>query len=290
MPYIYSLAWMTTSQHYTPMRHLVFDFRTDPRVKTIGDQFMYGPAFMVSPVTTKGQTSRSVYLPAGKWYDFWTGASVNAGTVTDDAPLSKIPLHIRAGSIVPMGPDIQYANERADTIELRIYPGANGSFTIYEDEGDNYNYESGKYATIPITYTDDPQNVIIGEREGSFPGMDDQKVFNIVYVRENHGTGIGITASPDTQIVYTGNPTSVLPGLLSVSKKTIVMANATVRAAGNIIALPGAFKGKTKDLSLYNCSGRLLRKAVVKKNILDVRKDLGLSTGFYIVKAKAIVE
>ena len=119
MPYIYSLAWMTTNQHYTPMRQLIFDFSTDPNVKNIGSQFMYGPAIMVSPITAQNQTSRSVYLPAGKWYNFWTGATVNSGDITADAPLSQIPLHIRAGSIFPMGPEIQYATERADTIELR---------------------------------------------------------------------------------------------------------------------------------------------------------------------------
>jgi alpha-D-xyloside xylohydrolase len=169
MPYTYSLAWMTTNSDYTPMRNLIFDYRADPKVQSVGDQFMYGPAFMVSPVTTEGAVSRSVYFPGGQWYDFWTGQLRNGGNqMTINAPLSQIPLAMRAGSIVPMGPEIQYATERSDTIELRIYPGVDGSFTMYEDEGDGYNYETGKYATIPITYQDETRNVVIGARNGSF--------------------------------------------------------------------------------------------------------------------------
>ena len=292
MPYIYSLAWMTTNDGYTPMRHLVFDFRTDAAVKSIGDQFMYGPAIMVSPVTTLSQTSRSVYLPAGKWYDFWSGATSNGGaSITVSAPLSQIPLHIRAGSIVPMGPEIQYATERADTIELRVYPGANGSFTMYEDEGDNYNYETGKYATIPITYIDNPQNIIIGARSGSFTGMEAKKVFNIVFVSGNKGAGEGMTATPDSKLVYTGEqvsitPVGVLPGRSAAP--AMLPADFSGRVAGTMVTLPNAFSGKTKNIAVYDCCGKLLQKAVVKKNTLDLRKDFSLSAGVYILKAVAI--
>lgn len=290
MPYIYSLAWMTTNSDYTPMRHLIFDFRSDPKVKSIGDQFMYGPAIMVSPVTKQGQTSRSVYLPAGKWYDFWTGAAVNGGTITADAPLSKIPLHIRAGSILPMGPKIQYANERADTIELRVYPGANGSFTMYEDEGDNYGYEKGSYSTIPITYVDQPQNVIIGKRVGSFPGMDTKKIFNVVYVKANHGTTEQITAQPDHQLIYSGEEVRVVPvgALAPRHSAALLQHKVTIRAVGDVISLPGDFSGELKAVSIFNCRGELLAKQVVRKNRLHVREDLGLPTGIYIVKASVV--
>jgi alpha-D-xyloside xylohydrolase len=291
MPYVYSLAWMTTNQHYTPMRHLIFDFRTDPRAKEIGNQFMYGPAMMVSPITAQGQTSRDVYLPAGKWYNFWTGATANSGDITVDAPLSQIPLHVRAGSILPMGPDIQYAAERADTIELRVYPGKDGAFTIYEDEGDSYNYETGKYAEIPITYVDGEKNVIIGRRKGSFPGMDAKKIFNIVFVSNDHGTGIGKTSNPDHTLEYTGEPVAVIP--LSIHPERIsnamnLLPAVTFRTIGSHISFPGTFSGKVKSIVVYDYSGKLLKKAEIRENSIDLRKDLGLSTGAYIVKSSVI--
>jgi alpha-D-xyloside xylohydrolase len=292
MPYTYSLAWMTTNADYTPMRNLIFDFRTDPNVKVVGNQFMYGPAFMVSPVTTEGATTRSVYFPGGQWYDFWTGQLRNGGNqMTVNAPLSQIPLHIRAGSIVPMGPAIQYATERADTIELRVYPGADGSFTLYEDEGDNYDYETGKYSTISITYVDNPQNVIIGARSGSFTGMDAKKVFNIVFVSSNHGTGEGVTAQSDRQLVYTGeqascNPVGVLPERSAVAER--LPADYTSKAPVVTVMLPVAFSGKTKQITVFDCFGRLLQKAIVKKNMIDLRKDFDLPARVYIVKARAI--
>jgi hypothetical protein len=246
---------------------------------------------MVSPITSAGATKRSVYLPAGKWYDFWTGAAVNGGATTNaDAPIDKIPLHIRAGSIIPMGPELQYWNEKAaDTIELRVYPGANGSFTLYEDEGDNINYEKGSYSTIPITYIDNPQNVIIGKRNGSFDGMDQKKVFNIVYVSNNHGTGGAITATPDHKLIYDGSQvsiTGVLPYRLSSS--VVAPIDFTKKTAGNLIALPGAFMGKAKNIAVYDCSGRLLKNTIIKKNMVDMRKDFGLPAGMYIVKAGLI--
>lgn len=290
MPYIYSLAWMTTNDDYTPMRHLVFDFREDPMVKNIGDQYMYGPAFMVSPVTAAGVTSRQVYFPSGMWYDFWTGSILNGGITNNvSAPLSKIPLHIRAGSIIPMGPDIQYATERADTIELRVYPGKDGSFTIYEDEGNNYGYETGSYATIPISYDDNSRNVIIGKRNGRFPGMDEKKVFNIVFVSNDHGAGGATTEQPDHHLVYIGEQVSIIPvGVLPVKRTGLAMARVTMRTIGDRIKLPLALSGKMKTLTVYSCSGRLLRNMNTRKNAVDIRKDLGLPTGAYIVKAMEI--
>ncbi len=120
MPYIYSVAWKMTSEGYTPMRPLVMDFRTDVRAQNIGDQFMFGPAILVNPVTEPGATTRHLYLPKAKWYDFWTGRATEGGAVDAAAPLERIPLYVRAGSIVPMGPDEQYTDEKpADPIELR---------------------------------------------------------------------------------------------------------------------------------------------------------------------------
>jgi alpha-D-xyloside xylohydrolase len=290
MPYIYSLAWMTTNGDYTPMRHLVFDFRTDPNIKGIGDQFMYGPAIMVSPVTTQGQTSRSVYLPAGKWYDFWTGAAVTGGaSITADAPVSQIPLNIRAGSIIPMGPEIQYATERADTIELRVYPGANGSFTMYEDEGDNYNYETGGYATIPITYTD-PRCVHIGARSGTFTGMQTNKVFNIVYVGSNHGVGEAKTATPDTVINYSGTDCGCGTGVGFIKPSALpgLPMHMTIRSYDAKIIMDRRYGESVKDFSVYDLKGRLVYKAMTKSNEIDFGKKIAASKAVYIVKINVV--
>lgn len=155
------------------MRGLVMDFRSDARVYNVGDEFMFGPALLVAPVTKPGASSREVYLPSGtNWTDFWTGKTLAGGSkVEAEAPISAEPLFVRAGSIIPYGPKIEYASEMNDPIELRVYPGADGTFTIYEDEGDNYNYEKGAYSTIPIRWDDSRRTLTIGKRSGTFAGM-----------------------------------------------------------------------------------------------------------------------
>jgi len=293
LPYIYSLAGHVTNNGYTMMRGLVMDFQNDQKVLNINDQFMFGPAFMVCPVTKAGATSRSVYLPGDTWYDFWSGVKVNGGTINAAAPKNQSPLYIKAGSIVPMGPLVQYAAERpADTIELRVYPGANGSFSLYEDEGDNYNYETGKYATIPITYIDNPRNVIVGARKGTFDGMDAQKIFNIVYVADNHGTGEGTTQTPDCQLVYKGEQVSCSPivGVLPSTQLSTSRAPADyyAKVTGRMIAFPQAFSGIEKEVTVYSCSGRVLHTAIIKRNDVHLQKDMDLPLGIYIVKVRAL--
>jgi alpha-D-xyloside xylohydrolase len=213
LPYIYSLAWKTTSAAYTPMRPLVMDFRTDARAADIGDQFMYGPAFLVSPVTEPGATSRQVYLPDATWYDFWSGAATKGSTnVTAPAPLEKLPLYVRAGSIVPLGPDLEWSTQKpADPIELRIYRGANGSFTLYEDENDGYNYEKGVYSTIPMQWDDARQELTIGDRKGDFPGMLQNRTFRVVFVGENHGVGVNPEDKADKVVQYAGKQITIAP-------------------------------------------------------------------------------
>ncbi len=294
LPYIYSLAGMVALNGSTMMRGLVMDFRTDEKVLDISDQFMFGPAFLVNPVMNPGAITRLVYLPSGtKWINFWTGQISTGGqTVPAMARLDTIPLFVRAGSIIPMGPFLQYSNEKkADTIELRVYPGANGSFTLYEDEGDNYNYETGSYATIPITYIDNPRNVIIGPRKGTFTGMDMQKVFNIVYVSDKHGVGEGKTGNPDCQLIYDGKEISCNSvGVQSsrLAALAMVPANFSAKFVGVKITLPKPFSKFTKEVAVYNCSGRLLRKTIIKKNTIHLQKDFGLPFGIYFIKAKAI--
>jgi alpha-D-xyloside xylohydrolase len=213
MPYIYSLAWMVTSEGYTPMRPLVMDFRTDVRAQNTGDQFMYGPSIMVNPVAHKGATSRELYLPAAKWYDFWTGHAMEGPAVVDaPAPLDRIPVYVRAGSILPMGPDIQYATEKTDPIELRIYEGADGRFSLYEDENDNYDYEKGLHSTIPFEWDDASHTLRVGDRQGSFPGMPQSHTFDIIFVGEGHGIGMAPTSQPDKIVHYSGTQITVTPG------------------------------------------------------------------------------
>ena len=158
------------------------------------------------------QKTRTVYLPAGnQWIDFWTGEVLAGGkSVVADAPIDKIPLMVRSGSIIPMGPFVQYSTEKpADPIELRIYPGANGSFTLYEDENDNYNYEKGVYSTIDFNWDDAQHQLRIDARKGSFPGMLNTRTFHVVVVRKGHGTGVEVTGTPDKVIAYQGEQETV---------------------------------------------------------------------------------
>jgi alpha-D-xyloside xylohydrolase len=380
LPYIYSLAWKVTDEGYTMMRGLPFDFRNDPAVRSVTDQYMFGPAFLVNPVTrvmyhpdpvmgnigavvpasrfvkADGKTpglsadyflgsdfekpvlsrvdtaitfdwgikspapeirpdsfsvrwtgrlltgragkyrfttladdgvrlwvggnlvledwhqhapeyhsgevdlpansavdfrfefyeaiggasvklnwtepktaeelaaekeldpnavqTRPVVLPRGTaWTDFWTGKNINGGkTIPSAAPIDIIPLYVRAGSMVPLGPVLQYAVEKPeDPIELRVYPGADGQFVLYEDENDNYDYEKGVYAVIPLTWNDAKKTLVIGDRQGSFPGMPAERTFQVVIVREAHGTGVDVTPDPDKTVLYSGKRIEVKP-------------------------------------------------------------------------------
>jgi alpha-D-xyloside xylohydrolase len=210
MPYIYSLAWKVTSEDYTIQRPLVMDWRTDEKTWNIGDEFMFGPAILVSPVLKADATHRSVYLPQSpKWYDFWTGEPVSGGKeIEAEAPLDRMPLYVRAGSILPMGPEIEYAAENpGGPIELRIYRGADGQFDLYEDAGDSYDYEKGQHSVIPIRWNDSAQLLTIGARAGSYPGMVGKRTFRIVLVGSAHGIGEGVTIKADKEISYDGQET-----------------------------------------------------------------------------------
>lgn len=206
MPYVYSLAWKVTDEDYTIQRPLVMDFRQDAATWDIGDEFMFGPAFLVSPVLTEHATSREVYLPGkGGWYDFWTGELAQGGVRLEEAaPLDRIPLDVRAGSILPMGPEIEYAGQKTDPIELRIYPGADGDFNLYADQGNGYAYQNGAHAIIPIHWDDARRVLTLGAREGSYPGIAPWHTFNVVIVAPGHGIGGGATVRPDKTIAYKG--------------------------------------------------------------------------------------
>ena len=207
MPYIYSLAWKVTSEDYTIQRPLVMDWRTDPKTWNLGDEFMFGPAILVTPVLKADATKRSVYLPAAAaWYDFWTGKPLTGGQeIEADAPLERIPLFVRAGSILPMGPQIEYATQDPDgPIELRIYRGADGKFDLYEDAGDGYEYEKGQHTVIPLRWEDRTGTLTIGSRDGSFSEMVKHRKFRVILVSSGHGVGGEVTGSANAEIDYDG--------------------------------------------------------------------------------------
>jgi len=206
-PYIYSTAWRITEQGDNLMHSLPLDYHSDPIVTNIADQFMFGPSLLINPVVIPNASNRSVYLPhESAWIDFWTGQRVTGGqTITADAPLAKIPVYAKAGSILPLGPVMQYATETKDPIELRIYPGHDASFALYDDEGDNYNYEKGAHSTIPVQWDESSKTLTLGPTQGSFPGMPRSTTFHIVYVRPGHGTGFDPAIRPDAEITYQGS-------------------------------------------------------------------------------------
>ena len=216
IPYLYSTAWQVTSANESYLRPLFSDFAADRRVWDVADEFMFGHSILAAPVVEAQYTQERIiredamtgwdkkevkpesenttvnwsetktaskYLPKGAlWYDFWTNKTYKGGqTVTLQTSLDRVPMFVRAGSILPLGPEMQYVGEKAwDHLEIRIYPGADGSFTLYEDEGDNYNYEKGVYATIPFTWNDKTSSLTIGSRQGSYPGMLASRQFTFV--------------------------------------------------------------------------------------------------------------
>jgi alpha-D-xyloside xylohydrolase len=221
LPYIYSLAGRVTTENYTLMRALPFDFRQDKNVYGIPDQYMFGPAFLVNPVTEQlysgpkaraSASTRPVYLPAATtWYDFWTGQVLRGGqTIAAPAPLETLPLYVRAGSIVPLGPNVEYATQDPNgAIELRVYPGANGEFTFYEDENDTYNYEKGQYATFKFRWNDKLRQLTLTDRRGTFPGMAARRAFRVVLVKPGHGAGGELTSQAEKTVTYAGKALAI---------------------------------------------------------------------------------
>ena len=217
IPYLYSTAWQVTSNNESYMRPLFSDFAADKHVWDMTDEFMFGRSILAAPILDPQYTEEKIirtdamtgwdkndvrsqkedvrsvnwaetktatkYLPKGTyWYDFWTGKRYQGGqTVTLETQLNRVPMFVRAGSILPLGPVMQYVGEKNwDNLELRVYPGADASFTLYEDEGDNYNYEKGVYATIPISWSERTHTLTIGERKGSYPGMLEKRSFTVI--------------------------------------------------------------------------------------------------------------
>ena len=211
LPYIYSEAWKVTNGS-TTMRPLVMDFNGDIEAVKQPFEYMFGKAFLVAPITEAGVIHRDVYLPkSANWYDFWTGKRIEGGqTVKAEAPLDQIPLFVKAGSIVPVGPVVQHSGEKSnEELEIRIYEGANGEFTLYEDEGDNYNYEKGMFSAITFTWNDAKKTLTIADRKGSFSGMLGQRKFNLVLVDNAEGKGMDTSKKPNRVVDYKGEKISI---------------------------------------------------------------------------------
>ena len=206
LPYIYSLAWRVTRDAYTLQRGLPMDWPEDPRVRDIGDQFMFGPALLVAPVIEPGAAKREVYLPrATAWYDFWSGARIPAGnTLEAPAPLERIPVYVRAGSIVPLGPLVQNADVQPDMLEVRVYPGSDGNFEWYSDAGDTYDYENGLHRIVPIHWDDAARTLTLAESPSRYPGMPERVHIRLIVVREAHGAGGEMAQASDGEGVYDG--------------------------------------------------------------------------------------
>ena len=213
MPYLYSMAGMVHFKDYTMMRGLVMDFNGDDSVYDIKDQWMFGPALMACPVGEYQKYSRNVYLPKQKgWYDFYTGKHYAGGqTIVADAPFDKIPVFVPEGSILPVGPEMEWSDQKkAELIDLYVYAGKDGSYTLYEDEGTNYNYEKGKYAMIDFKYNDAQKTITIAARKGAFDGMLQKRRFNIVLVSDNNQQGISLAKAPKGKMVkYAGKAVTV---------------------------------------------------------------------------------
>jgi len=212
IPYIYSLAGKTYFDNYTIMRGLPMDFAADEKVKNIGDQFMFGPAILVNPVYEYKSRSRKLYLPAGNgWYDFYTGKFFAGGqTINADAPYETMPLYVKEGSIIPCGPNVQYTAEKStEPFTIYVYTGKDASFTLYEDEAVNYNYEKGQFSKIDFNYDEATKVLTIENRDGSFAGMPAQRVFKMVWISKEKPGALSFDTKVGTTVKYAGKKTTL---------------------------------------------------------------------------------
>ncbi|MBX3240987.1 MAG: DUF5110 domain-containing protein [Chitinophagaceae bacterium] len=211
MPYIYSIAGKIYHQDYTLMRGLIMDFPFDLKIRDICDQYMFGPSLLVNPVYKPGATERELYLPAGQgWYDLYTGRYIEGGQcITAPAPYERMPVYVKEGSVVPLGNSTQHTGEIPENITLYVYTGKDGSFTLYEDEGINYNYEKGMYVTIPISYNEAAKTLTIGKCSGGLAGKMRNKIFRVVWITREKQSGTDTAAPPDAAVSYNGNEQTI---------------------------------------------------------------------------------
>ncbi len=226
LPYLYSTAWQVSSKGKTFMRPLFYDYPNDPKANNLLDEYLFGQSFLVAPVIKSqyvskvngnsveqfGQSkNRSIYLPEGNWFDFWTGETIKGGqTITKNTPIDIIPLYVPSGSIVPWGPEVNYSTEKNwKELEIRVYAGTDGTFTLYEDETDNYNYEKGAFTTIPFTWNESKRTLTIGQRNGSFKGMIKKRVFKVVVITPDSNPGDQSAVKINRKVTYKGKAVTV---------------------------------------------------------------------------------
>jgi len=208
MPYIYSIAGLTYFNDYTIMRAMIMDFSSDKNVRSIGDQYMFGPSLLVAPVYKYQAREREVYFPElCGWYDFYNGKFIAGGQMLRvEAPYERMPLFVKEGSIIPFGPEIRFTGEKpADPVTLYVYTGRNCAFTLYEDEGTNYDYENGECSTIKFSFNNETGELTVGERNGSFDGMLKERTFHVIWVSKEKPVGFETGNKQQITVQYTGN-------------------------------------------------------------------------------------
>jgi alpha-D-xyloside xylohydrolase len=212
MPYIYSLAGQTYQTDYTMMRGLMMDFPKDLKASNLNDAFMFGPSLLVNPVYTYKDRDRKVYLPAGQgWFDLYSGKFYKGGQeINADAPYEKMPVYVKEGTILPTGPALQYTSEKpADPLTLFVYTGKDASFSLYEDEGTNYNYEKGALSTIDFDYNEATKSLTVGARKGTFKGMLQNRTIRVVVISANKAKALDFNQKADHEVKYSGKQTVI---------------------------------------------------------------------------------
>jgi alpha-D-xyloside xylohydrolase len=206
MPYIYTLAGKTWFDDYTIMRGLVMDFGDDKNVLNTGDQYMFGPSLMICPVYEYTARTRKVYFPAGAgWYSLYNGKFYPGGQHKDvDAPYERMPVFVPSGSIIPTGAVIQHTNEKQQDLTIYVYAGKDGKFTLYEDDGTSNEYLQGKSTSISFEYSDGSKLLKISQLSGGYEGMANNRMFKVVYVKQDKPTGIDIIPEKFVRVAYTG--------------------------------------------------------------------------------------
>ena len=300
LPYIYSTAWEVHSEARSFMNALALEYPQDVSGSTVKDEYLFGRSILVAPVTDYQVAQRRVYLPMGnEWVDFWTGDRYAGGKyVRKDVNIETMPLYLKAGTILPWARKNLYADiQKWDTLQIRIYPGADGAFRLYEDEGDNYNYELGKYSTIDFQWDDAQRQLRVSARRGSFEGMNKQRVFDIVVVENGRGVGEELSSCVDYRLLYDGGQATV--NLANSQNVEVDYADETETAQLDIPGKPYEFKASDwvtgdpgrvsqSDISYNRANNTITVRASGPQNTA-LQLDNSLSEAYYIPRGKSFL-